>query len=188
MEIWKDVVWYEWYYQVSNMWNVKSLDRFINSSHNSKQYIKWIHIKKIINNSWYYAISLANNTKPKKFSIHRLVAQAFLLNVDNKPAVNHIDWNKLNNNVENLEWCTVKENTQHARKNLWLTWYWKWITWKHNPLSKKVKQLDLYGNIITIWDSVADAWRWVGWCSSMISECCLWKWHHKTAYWYKRSY
>ena len=63
----------------------------------------------------YYAVKLGKYGK--KISVHRLVALAFIDNIDNKPLVNHIDGNKLNNNVNNLEWCTSKENTNHAQMN-----------------------------------------------------------------------
>ena len=64
----------------------------------------------------YYQVSITVQGKSKAFKIHRLVAKAFLLNVENKPYVNHKDGNKLNNNLSNLEWCTAKENTLHAIK------------------------------------------------------------------------
>lgn len=65
-----------------------------------------------INNRGYKAVCLRKTT----YMVHRLVAQAFIDNPDNKPVVNHIDGNKLNNDVCNLEWCTVAENNAHARK------------------------------------------------------------------------
>ena len=77
-------------------------------------------LKQRINHEGYYSLCLmpnGKNGKPKGIKIHILVAKAFILNPENKPQVNHIDGNKLNNNVSNLEWCTGKENMQHAFKN-----------------------------------------------------------------------
>ena len=68
------------------------------------------------NRQGYYYIDLTLNTTRKRFYVHRLVAKCFIDNTLNKPCVNHIDGNKLNNNVNNLEWVTYKENTQHAIK------------------------------------------------------------------------
>ena len=65
-----------------------------------------------LNNRGYYSVGI----KRKTFMVHRLVALAFLPNPENKPFVNHIDGNKLNNHIDNLEWCTCKENNLHARK------------------------------------------------------------------------
>jgi len=76
------------------------------------------YIKKtFISNSGYERVSLWINGKNKKFSIHRLVAIKYLENPNNYKYINHKDGNKLNNNVENLEWCTVQENTKHAYEN-----------------------------------------------------------------------
>ena len=70
-----------------------------------------------IDNKGYKSCCLFKDGKRKYMSVHRLVAFNFIDNPENKPCVNHIDGNKLNNNFENLEWCTYQENTQHAFKN-----------------------------------------------------------------------
>ena len=70
-------------------------------------------VKSAVNNRGYLAIKI----KDKTTMVHRLVAECFIPNPDNKPCVNHLDGNKLNNSVENLEWCTIAENNAHAREN-----------------------------------------------------------------------
>ena len=64
----------------------------------------------------YYVVALRKDNKQKTFNVHRLVAELFLDNVENKPFVNHINGNKLDNRIENLEWCTARENNIHAHK------------------------------------------------------------------------
>lgn len=125
MEIWKDVRGYEDLYQVSNLGNLKSLDRIINltgknqfKSFTAQKLIKGQKIKKCINKYNYFQVVLYKNGEKENKLIHQLVAQAFIPNPDNKPTVNHIDGNKLNNCVDNLEWATNKEQTQHAIQKL----------------------------------------------------------------------
>ena len=102
--IWKDIKGYEGLYQVSDDGRVKrvSTDRIANITVDGRGYSK-------------KAITL--NGETKQYSVHRLVAEAFIENPLNKSEVNHIDGNKLNNCVENLEWVTRSENMKHAHKN-----------------------------------------------------------------------
>lgn len=108
-EIWKDIAGYEGLYQVSNQGNVRAtIRRGTNGS----------NLKLRINVVGYYYVNLFKNGKGKNQLVHRLVTTAFLPNPLGKPQVNHKDGNKLNNNLDNLEWSTPKENTQHSLKVL----------------------------------------------------------------------
>lgn len=107
--IWKDIPGYEGLYQVSNFGEVKSFYKFRDGK---KERI----LKHAINDSGYKIVVLTKNKKPKSLRVHRLVALTFIDNFENKPQVNHIDGNKLNNNINNLEWCTNGENEKHAYK------------------------------------------------------------------------
>lgn len=105
MEIWKDIKGYEGLYQASNLGRVKSF----HTNFNSKGYLK-----PRLSKDGYYSVTLYKNGKSKQFKVHRLVAEAFVPNSDNLPQVNHKDENKLNNNVDNLEWCTAKYNINYG--------------------------------------------------------------------------
>ena len=116
MEQWKDIEGYEGIYQISSHGRVKSLPRHIKSGpveFTSKEKI----LKPIKSNQGYLSYILCNNGERRQLRAHRLVAQAFIPNPQNKPEVNHIDGNKQNNNVINLEWVTRSENQQHAWDN-----------------------------------------------------------------------
>ena len=107
-EIWKDIKGYEGYYQISNYGKVKSLERYtiiLNGKRTEKEKFLYQGIR-----SGYYIVQLNKNNKRKSHQVHRLVAQAFIPNLKNKPFINHKDENRKNNYVENLEWCTQKEN------------------------------------------------------------------------------
>ena len=116
-EIWKDVVGYEGLYQVSNMGEVKSLERTIIKSNGREQYIPERILIPGLSIWGYLSVSLYKKESKKTTKIHRLVAAAFLMVSVSRLHVNHIDGNKLNNKVDNLEWCTPKENTAHAFKH-----------------------------------------------------------------------
>lgn len=115
-EVFVDIPKCEGYYQVSNHGNVRSLDRVIKEKTGKTQTLKGRILKPRINRGGYYYVGLRKNGSKATFAIHQLVAQAFIPNPKNKRTVNHIDGNKLNNNVTNLEWATYSENLEHAYK------------------------------------------------------------------------
>ena len=108
MEYWKDIKGYEGLYMVSNMGRVLSVGK--KSNHNNSI------ILKDSNMLGYRVVSLRKHNTAKIYKVHRLVAQAFIDNPLDKKQVNHIDGDKTNNVVTNLEWATAKENTRHAFK------------------------------------------------------------------------
>jgi hypothetical protein len=110
-EVWKDIENFEGIYQISNFGRVKSLDRVIDTR-NGKSTIKGVIVNPC--GKPYLFVYLSKNNKSKYHAIHRLVAQAFIPNLENKPQVNHIDGDKTNNVVSNLEWVTQSENMLHA--------------------------------------------------------------------------
>lgn len=145
-EIWKNVKGYEGLYEVSNFGRVKSLRK--------EKILKLGRDKK-----GYLIVGLCKNGKQRTFKAHRLVTEHFLNNPYNLPYVNHKDGNKTNNNVSNLEWCTQKENIQHAIAN---------DLFPH----KKIYQYDLQGNFIREWENILDVEKELKIFHSNISNCC----------------
>jgi hypothetical protein len=122
MEIWKDVVGYEGIYEVSNQGKVRTNENktTFTEKHGVRKWKQRI-LKPDIRTDGTCSVVLWKEGNHKKLLVHRLVAFAFIPSVDGKKFVNHIDGSRLNNNVGNLEWCTVAENINHAFDNRLIT-------------------------------------------------------------------
>ena len=113
-EIWLPVKDYEGYYEVSNLGRIKSLARtVINTGRVLKEKYNAFHLKR----DGYHSVLLSKDGVKKTIQLHQLVAKAFIENKQNHRAVNHIDGNKLNNSVDNLEWVSYRENSCHYYSN-----------------------------------------------------------------------
>ena len=111
-EKWADIKGYEGLYQISSYGRVKSLNKKGGNGKNQKEQLMRLSKRK------YLTISLCKNSKYETFNVHRLVAEAFIPNPQNLKYVNHIDYDKYNNKVDNLEWCTARENSLWSLENM----------------------------------------------------------------------
>ena len=152
-EIWKDVIGYEGWYQVSNLGRVKSLDRVVKYK-NGKTYKYKEEIRTLTkDNKGYLRVLVSKNGKHQNLRVHRLVAQAFIPNPRDLSQVNHKDEDKTNNRVDNLEWCDCQYNVDYS-------------------LSKPVCQYDDNGNLLRVWKSIIEASRNLQIPDTHIGECC----------------
>ena len=120
-EIWKPIKGFEGYYEVSSYGRVKSLARKVNrdftNMNNNKTGLGLYEVSERIlspKKKRYAGVTLVKDGNPSYPNVHRLVAEAFIPNPQNKSEVNHIDGNKQNNNIDNLEWATSSENKLHS--------------------------------------------------------------------------
>jgi hypothetical protein len=118
-------------------------------------------------------VQVRSDNKPKWEKIHRLVAKAFIPNPHNLPCVNHKDENKLNNNVNNLEWCDHAYNNSYGNNAP--------LKKMAEAVRKKVVMYDTDGNLIAEFDSATEAQRKTGIKQSNISKCCLGRKYFRTA-------
>lgn len=162
-EIWKDIPWYDWKYQVSSLWRVK----------NRLRIWKWS-----IQSKWYMVYWLNNES----FLVHRIVGTIFLNPIEWKQEINHKNWDKTDNRVENLEWCTHKDNCKHA----WNSWLCddhilkKLGNW--HPCTKIIIQMTKDGNFIKEWNWSREIQRETWFLFWSITWVC--RWERKSAYWY----
>ena len=141
LEIWKDIPNYEGLYQASNT-------GFIKNSRTNKI------LKPRIDKNGYFKHILYIKGVPKEFRTHRLIALTFIENSKNLLQINHIDENKQNNCIDNLEWVDAKTNNNHATRNKRIS-----IGVQKNSKKKSVNQYDLNGNLIKTWNSLREIER-----------------------------
>ena len=161
-EIWKDIQGYEGLYQISNLGRVRSIDRIVGYRYKGKQRVYKGRILKQMTRNGYLYVSLSKENVLKQKNIHRLVANAFLPNPSKLPIINHIDENKKNNMVSNLEWCTGAYNTKYGsgRKK------------QAESQQKVVLQYDRNGNLLNQYPSVTIAALQNGYNLKTVSQCC----------------
>ena len=153
-EVWRDIADYEGLYQVSNLGRVKSLERCVQRKNKTTLKVKEKIIKVGITKDGYFRVKLSKQGISNNFSVHRLVAEAFIPNPDKLPQVNHKnEFEKWNNKVDNLEWCTQQYNIRFSR-------------------SVGVNQFDLKGNLIKEWNCIKEASKYTNIPSSNIVRCC----------------
>lgn len=156
MEVWKDIPGFE-NYQISNYGNVKSL----NYGRTGKPKL----LKPTVSGKGYLQVRLSKSGKPNALLVHRLVAMAFVQNLNNRKQINHKDENKFNNNADNLEWCDNQYNNTYNGK--------------YNKIAKPVIQRSKAGNEIARYKSIREAERKTGIKNITITRCC--KGVYKTA-------
>ena len=158
IEEWKDIKDYEGLYQVSNWGKILSL--------NYRNTGKPVLMNPGTDKDGYLVVYLSKNGEDKLCKVHRLVAQTFIPNPDNLPQVNHKDEDKTNNRVENLEWKSPKDNSNHGTRTERVA--------KANTngiRSKPILQLSLSGDLIREWPSIGECGR-NGFSKGNVWSCC----------------
>lgn len=168
-EKWTPVRNYEDLYEVSNTGKVRSIDREIIDKRGSTRCFKGRELKKIILPNGYFVVGLSKNGFNKLHYVHRLVAEMFIPNPNNYPCINHKDEVKINNNVDNLEFCTYKYNNDYSNN----------VERMNRSTRKRVIQLTKDYKVVFIYESEMEASRKTGIQQSSISRCCFG--HAKTA-------
>lgn len=172
VEVWKDIIGFEGKYQISNLGNVKSLFKIPHL----------LKLNKYRRGNPYRYVNLSNNGKIKCVKVHRLVAQAFIPNLYNKPYINHIDGDVGNNNVNNLEWVTPLENNLHAYHVL-KKHPMRGFKFDKNKKSKKVNQYYIseegYKYHIATYSNAKVAAKINNLCQTSIRYCCNKHKHYK---------
>jgi NUMOD4 motif/HNH endonuclease len=183
-EIWRDINGYEGLYQVSNLGNVRSLDRTIKHYTGSVSVLNG-RLKSKSNSRGYLIVGLCKNGRLKSLKVHRLVAEAFIPNPENKPEVNHLSGNKSDNNIDNLTWATPSENIYHAHKTGLNKGSHLGLFGSKNSLSKPVLQFDKLGNKIAEYAGIAEAYRATSIFAQNICYACNGKYKQAGGYTWK---
>lgn len=163
------------HYLVSNKGRVRSLHKSLGTVKNSSDGNEFISL--INHSEGYKCVALSDNGMTKRFFVHRLVAEAFIPNPNNLPQVNHIDGNKQNNCVSNLEWCTARENIRHAIDTGLIPYGVRSPYKINNKLyfkenAKPVYKFTMDGKLIKKWRCALDASSSLGIPNNKIYMCC----------------
>ena len=167
MELWKPIKGYEGYYEVSNLGNIRSVDRMVKHSKGGMRVYKGSILTPTLNVDGYETVHLSKFNVSRMKRVHRLVAEAFIPNPNNLPTVNHKDENKMNNSAENLEWMSIADNIKYS-------------------CCKSINQLSIDGEFIRNWDSASEVSKELNFNASNILRCC--KGLRKSAHGYKWCY
>lgn len=170
-EVWKDIDGFQGCYQVSNLGRVKGLNRYVACGKNGGMRLqKECILLTSENRKGYLRIRISRSRKEKyTLPVHRLVAKAFIDNTNSYPQVNHIDGNKKNNIVSNLEWCDNSYNQIHA----YVHGLNDQSKYEAGRPKRKVAQIDIQtGEIIFVYDSISNASTVTNTSSSLIRKVC----------------
>lgn len=177
-EIWRDIKGYEGLYQVSNLGNVRSL-RYRNRDEVRELFLK-------PHNQGYLQVELHRDGKRKMFTVHRLVAMAFVDGYEENKQVNHIDENKQNNVSTNLEWVSTSQNVLHSISHRRVVKTRKYPKFHARTDRRPVVQMSLNGELINHWESTIKVKEKLGYSDWSIKQCCRGK--RQTAYGYRWQY
>lgn len=194
IEIWKDIVGYEGYYQVSNLGNVRSLDRLVKHPKGGDKLVngKILKSKSYDEKKSYPSVMLNKNGERKTFNVHRLVARAFPEVCGewfDGCCVDHIDTNHGNNNCKNLRICTHHENNmnpitrkkyhdmQVGKKKNFTIWNkgikLPQLSGENSGRSRAILQFDMCGNFIAEWVNTTSAAESIGIARTSITNCLV---------------
>lgn len=175
--MWKDVKGYESTYKISDTGEIWSKDRMCVDSKGRKRFRKGQKIKPDIAPNGYYRVTLANGGKKKQRYLHRLLAEHFIPNPLNLPQINHKDGDKLNCNIDNLEWVTVQQNVIHAYEHKLIDH----VRGNRHPnygkcggdskRAKKVTAINVITHEVKTYDSMIETKK-DGFLPSEVSRCC----------------
>lgn len=165
-ELWKSIKDYEGLYEVSNFGRIRSVDRYVEQQGRMQLY-KGCLMSPFYNNSGYVCIRLSKNNKKHNFTLHRLVAIAFLPNPNNLPCINHIDESHDNNCIDNLEWCDQSYNQGYGSLPLR----------RKLAYGTRIAQYDLNGKYIRDFLSAREAEAEIGINHTQIVKCCKGLYH-----------
>ena len=159
-EIWKDIP--DYLYQASNLGRIRSLDMNLLGRNNTYRTKKGIVLKQSFDKNGYLKVSLNGKTKKS----HRIIAELFIDNPNNLPEINHIDGDKTNNKVDNLEWCTRQHNIKHSIDS------GLQATSETSVCSIKIMQFDKNNTFIKEYNSMREAEKETGISNATISKVC----------------